>query len=148
MDFDALRAGLQQAIPLASHLGLEIREIVPGRGVVALPDRAQLRNHVGSQHAAALFAAGETASGAAFVSAFGERLADVTPLAESAEIAYREVARGIILATAEFDELPEELLDVLDDDGRVRFAVQVRLEDAQHVRVADMTVRWHVRLNR
>jgi acyl-coenzyme A thioesterase PaaI-like protein len=148
MDFDALRAGMQQAIPFNGFLGLEIREIAAGRGVVALPDREQLRNHVGSQHAGALFAAGEAASGAAMMSAFAPRLGEVTPLAEAAEISYRAVARGIVLATAEFAEDPDELLSVLDDEGVVRFEVDVRLEDAQHKCVAEMVVRWHVRAGR
>src|SRR3712207_7474748 len=57
-------------------------EVAPGRGVVRLPDRDELRNHVGSQHAGALFSAGEAASGAAFVGAFAERLGELTPPAQ------------------------------------------------------------------
>ena len=143
MDYDALRQGLQQAIPFNNHLGLEVREVSDSRGVVALPDRDQLRNHVGSQHAGALFGAGEAASGAAFVGAFAERLADVTPLAESAEIHYRKVAKGEILATGRLGE--DGLLEKLDAEGTVRFAVDVELADRSGDIVAEMTVRWHVR---
>ena len=46
--------------------------MAPDHGVVKLPDMANLHNHVGSQHAGALFSAGEAASGAAFVGAFVE----------------------------------------------------------------------------
>ena len=143
MDYDALRQGLQQAIPFNNHLGLEVREVSDSRGVVALPDRDQLRNHVGSQHAGALFGAGEAASGAAFVGTFAERLADVTPLAESAEIHYRKVAKGEILATGRLSE--DGLLDKLDAEGTVRFAVDVELADRSGDVVAEMQVRWHVR---
>ena len=62
MDFDAVAAGLNQAIPFNRHLGLVVQEVAPGRGVVTLPDDAALHNHVGSQHAGALFSAGEAAS--------------------------------------------------------------------------------------
>ena len=86
MDYDAIRAGMQDAIPFNSHVGLQIAEVGQGVGVVKLPDRSETRNHVGSQHAGALFAAGEAASGAAFVGAFSERLGDITPLAQSAQI--------------------------------------------------------------
>src|SRR5688572_4047743 len=99
MDYDALRQGLQQAIPFNNHLKLEVREVSADRGVVALGDHADLRNHVGSQHAGALFSAGEAASGAAFVGTFAERLGDITPLAQSADIEYKKVAKGEILAT-------------------------------------------------
>ena len=147
MDYDAIRAGLQAAIPYNVHLGLEVAEVAPGRGVVRLPDRAEIRNPVGSQHAGALFSAGEAASGAAFVGAFAERLGDLTPLAESAEIAYRKVAQGVITATGRLDTPAEELLAKLDDEGVVRFVVGVELTNATGDSVAEMTVRWHVRAN-
>ena len=146
MDYEAIRAGLQGAIPYNVHLGLQVAEVAPGRGVVRLPDRAEIRNHVGSQHAGALFSAGEAASGAAFVGTFAERLGDLTPLAESAEIAYRKLAQGTITATAALDE-GDELLAALDEEGVVRFPVEVELANAVGEPVAHMTVRWHVRRN-
>ena len=147
MDYDAIKAGLQAAVPYNVHLGLEVAEVDQGRGVVTLPDRAEIRNHVGSQHAGALFSAGEAASGAALVGTLGERLATLTPLAEGAEIAYRKVARGVITATGTLDTDPSELLSALDEDGVVRFAVAVELTNAVGDVVAEMTVRWHVRAN-
>ncbi|MDQ3739499.1 MAG: DUF4442 domain-containing protein [Actinomycetota bacterium] len=147
MDYDAIRVGLQGAIPYNVHLGLEVAEVAAGRGVVRLPDRAEIRNHVGSQHAGALFSAGEAASGAAFVGAFAERLGDLTPLAEGAEITYRKLAQGVITATATLDTDAEELRAALDEDGVVRFAVGVELTNAVGDVVAEMTVRWHVRVN-
>ena len=144
MDYDAIRAGLQGAIPYNVHLGLEVAEVAPGRGVVRLPDRAEIRNHVGSQHAGALFSAGEAASGAAFVGAFAERLGDITPLAQSAEIKYRKIAKGVIAATGTAPDA-EELLADLDSEGVVQFAVEVALTNAAGDVVATMTVNWHVK---
>ena len=147
MDYEAVRAGLQQAIPFNNHLGLEVTEIGPSRGVVALPDDGRLHNHVGSQHAGGLFSAGEAASGGAFVSAFGERLGEVTPLAKSADIRYLKLARGAISATATLGEEPEALFERLDADGRIEFPVDVEMTDAEGTKVAEMTVHWHVRKN-
>ena len=147
MDYDAIRAGLETAIPFNVHIGLEVVEVAPGRGVVRLPDRPDIRNHVGSQHAGALFSAGEAASGAAFVGAFAERLGDITPLAESGEIAYRKLAQGVITATGRLDTPAAELLSALDDEGVARFAIGVELTNATGDVVAEMTVRWHVRRN-
>ena len=146
MDYDALRQGLQQAVPFNSHLGLEIREVSDDRGVVCLRDHDHLRNHVGSQHAGALFSAGEAASGAAFVGMFAERLGDITPLAESAEITYKKVAKGEILATGRLGG-GDDLLQALDEDGKVRFCVDVELADRSGDVVAEMRVQWHVRAN-
>ena len=147
MDYEAIRGGLEHAIPFNRHIGLEIAEVAPGRGVVRLPDRDELRNHVGSQHAGALFGAGEAASGAAFVGAFAERLGDLTPLAQGAEIAYRKIAKGAITATGSLGGDRDELLSKLDADGKVEFPVEVELTNAGGDVVATMTVDWHVKKN-
>lgn len=144
-DFEAIRAGLQSAIPFNTHLGLEILEVAPARGVVRLPDTETLRNHVGSQHAGALFSLGEAASGAAFVGAFAARLGDLVPLAERAEIAYRRIALGPITATATLATPPEKILEDLEAEDRARFEVGVDLVNGAGDTVADMTVHWYVR---
>ena len=147
-DFDAIAAGLTQAVPFAGFLGLEITEVAEGEATVVLPERQELTNHVGSQHAGALFTAAETASGAAFVGAFAERMGDVTPLARSAEIAYEKIAKGPITAKAELGMPKDEALATLDADGKVEFPCEVVLTDSGGTRVATATVRWHVRLNK
>lgn len=147
MDYDAIRGGLQEAVPFNSHLGLEIQEVGAGVGVVKLPDRSELRNHVGTQHAGALFAAGEAASGAAFVGTFAERLGDITPLVRNAEIAYRKPGQGAITATGRLGNEPDELLADLDDAGKVEFVVDVELTNAHGDCVAEMSVQWSVKKN-
>lgn len=122
--------------------------MAPDHGVVRLPDEAQLHNHVGSQHAGALFTAGEAASGAAFVGAFVDVMGEVTPLAESAEIAYRRLAKGPITATGRFAEDREALLARLHEEGRIRFPIAVEMTDEQGTVVAEMMmVNWYVRRN-
>jgi acyl-coenzyme A thioesterase PaaI-like protein len=114
---------------------------------VRLPERPELTNHVGSQHAGALFTVAETASGAAFVGAFAARMGEVTPLARSAEISYEKIAKGPIEASATLGVPAEEALATLDAEGKVEFPCQVELADASGTRVATATVHWHVRLN-
>ena len=144
-DYDAMREALQGAIPDNTHVGLEVAEVADGRGVVRLPDDKKLHNHVGSQHAAGLFAAGEAASGAAFMGAFAEHLAGLTPLARSAEIDYRKLAKGVVTATATLGEDTDALLEKLESDGKVEFPVEIEMTDADDQVVAGMIVRWHVR---
>jgi acyl-coenzyme A thioesterase PaaI-like protein len=146
MDYEAMRAALGQ-IPLNVHLGLEVTELEPGRGVVVLPDTPEVKNHVGSQHAGALFSAGEAASGGAFLATFADMLGEVTPLAESAEIAYRKIARGPITATGRLTADREAIVAELESEGRARFPVEVELTDPDGNVVAEMTVRWYVRKN-
>jgi acyl-coenzyme A thioesterase PaaI-like protein len=147
MDYEAVRAGLQQAIPFNNHIGLEVLEVADGRGVVRLPAEPSLQNHVGSQHAGALFSAGEAASGAAFVGAFAEHMGGLTPLARRATIEYRKLARGPITATGTLSDERSSLLEKLESEGKVEFQVDVELADEDGTAVAQMSVDWHVRRN-
>jgi uncharacterized protein (TIGR00369 family) len=147
-DFDAIAQGMTQAVPFAGYLGLEITKVEAGEAVVVLPERTELTNHVGSQHAGALFTVAETASGAAFVGAFAERMGDVTPLARSAEISYEKIAKGPIEARAKLGVPAEDALATLDADGKVVFPCEIELTDADGQRVATATVQWHVRQNK
>ena len=128
VDYTAVAAGLSQAIPFNVHLGLETTSVAPDSGAVLLPDDEKLRNHVGSQHAGALFAAAEAASGAAFVGAFLDIMGEIT-------------------ASARFGEDADALKAKLREEGRVRFPVQVEMTDTTGNVVAEMTVDWYVRLN-
>lgn len=145
--FEAIAQGMTQAVPFAGHLGLEITKVAVGEATVVLPDRPELFNHVGSQHAGALFTLAETASGAAFVGAFAERMGDLTPLAKSAEISYEKIAKGPITAQGKLGVPRDEALATLDGEGRVEFPCEVEMSDAEGNRVAVATVHWHVRLN-
>lgn len=146
VDFDAIAKGMTMAVPFIGHLGLEITEISAGEATVRLPRRSELTNHVGSQHAGALFTVAETASGAAFVGAFAVRMGDITPLASSAEIDFLKVANGPITASARLGVDAAEALATLDADGKVEFPCEVELTDESGTRVASATISWHVRL--
>src|SRR5689334_7347578 len=104
IDSKALAEGLIASVPFAGTVGIEIVDITADgdkvRAVATLPDEARLHNHVAGPHAGALFALGETASGAVVMAAFGPHLALGTPLAVRADIAYAKLARGPVRATA------------------------------------------------
>lgn len=141
-----MKAGLGEAVPFVKTIGLEYVDLGPGTATVRLPDRPEQANHVGSQHAGTLFTVAETASGGAFISAFAERLGEVTALAKSARIDYEKLAKGPIDATATLGDA-DELLERLDADGKVEFPIEVELHDQDGTRVATATVDWHVRKN-
>jgi len=142
-----MAAGMTQAVPFVAFLGLEVAKIEPGESLVILPERTELTNHVGSQHAGALFGAAEAASGAAFLGAFADRLGDVTPLARSARISYGKIANGPIEARGKLGVPAAEALATLDSEGKVVFPCEVVLTDSEGREVATATVDWHVRLN-
>jgi len=148
VDFDAIAKGMSMAVPFVNHLGIEIVDVSAGEATVRLPRGEELTNHVGSQHAGALFTVAETASGAAFVGAFAERMGDLTPLARSAEISYDKVAKGPITAKAKLGISAAKAHEILDADGKVEFPCDVELTNADGDLVAAANVRWHVRLKR
>ncbi|HWC48956.1 MAG TPA: DUF4442 domain-containing protein [Solirubrobacterales bacterium] len=145
-DFDLIAKGMSQAVPFVGHLGVEVTSIGEGEATAVLPDRGELFNHVGSQHAGALFTVAETASGAAFVGAFAERMGDLIPLARSAEISYEKIAEGPVTAKAKLGVSAAKALETLDADGKVEFPCDVELTNADGDQVAAANVRWHVRL--
>ena len=147
LDYEPVLAGLESAIPYNRYLGLSVSEVTEGSGVVVLPEADHLHNHVGSQHAGALFSAGEAASGAAFVGAFAEQMGNITPLARTADISYLKLAKGPITATGRLAGAKADLLSTLEADGKVEFPVTVDLTDKDGQTVAQMTVNWHVRRN-
>jgi acyl-coenzyme A thioesterase PaaI-like protein len=145
MDLEPLRAGMEQAVPFNGHLGLEIVEVAVGRGVARLPDNEALRNHTGSQHASALFAVGQAASGASLAAVFVDQIAELELAPEAAEITYKKIPRGPLTATGVLGANPDELLAELGREGQVAFGIDVSIVDGAGDVVADMTVRWNVR---
>ena len=144
MDFEGLRAGLAAAVPFNGTLGIAYDELSRERAVLRLPDRPELHNHVGGPHAGAMFSLGESASGGIVIANFAELMGTVTPLAASAEIAYRKLAKGDVTATATLGRDRDEVLAELDGTGRARFPVHVTLADGTG-ETGQMTVRWHLR---
>jgi len=133
-------------LPFNLHLGLEIREEA-GKSVVWMPDTAPLKNHIGTQHAGALFTLGEAASGAAVLDAFVDLLASATPLAKTATIEYKKVARGPILARGALAEPADAIRARVEAEGKTVFDVNVVLSDEAGVEVVTMRVSWHLRKN-
>ena len=147
MDFEALKAGLVAAVPFNSTIGIEYDELSRERAVLRLPERPDLHNHVGGPHAGAMFSLGEAASGGVVIANFAELLGTVTPLAKSAEIAYRKVAMGDVTATATLQRNRDDVLADLEANGKAEFDVSITIADATQT-TAEMTVRWHLRANR
>ena len=146
LDSDAAKQMLG-SLPLVAHLGVEIADVTPRAGSAQLPDREHLKNHMGTQHAGALFTVGEAASGAAVLGAFGEAMGALTPVAKTARIDYKKPARGLITAKASLAEPVEDVMARLDQNGKAVFEVRVALHDATGLLVAEMQVDWHLRKN-
>ncbi|MEC9399851.1 MAG: DUF4442 domain-containing protein [Myxococcota bacterium] len=141
---ELVRKAYGRIVPFARHSHIKMKVIEPGYAVAILPDKKELRNHIGSQHAAALYCLAESASGGAMIGVLGARVMKVRPVAATASIEYKKVARGPIEAVARTTQRPEEILETLDREGKVRFDVEVVLHDQKMREVCAVTVNWHV----
>src|ERR1700674_1102838 len=147
MELDQLKVMMAGVVPLNRHLGIEIVDLQAGVASARLPEAPHLLNHVGTQHAAALFAVAEAASGAAVAGALADVITTVTPLARSAQIAYLQPARGAITASARLDCDAAEMRAKLDADGKADFAGAVDLTEGQGVKGAQVGGGWSGRKN-
>lgn len=146
-DFDAIAAGLRQAVPFVRTLGLEFTELSAERAVLRLPDDPAVHNHVGGPHAGAMFTLGESATGAIVLGSFADLLATHTPLAHGAQIRYRALARGPVTAEATLVTPAEQVRAAVAAEGKARFDVGVVLRDVQDTITGEMTVTWALRPN-
>lgn len=144
MLYDMIRSQMGQNVPFARHAGVEIDAVDKGRASARLPFRPEGLNHIGTQHAAALFALGETASGAAMAGTFAPMLLEVRPVAAEASIRYFGLAKGQVTADARVEAEPDALLEAVRTEGKVRFPIVVSLKGEDGIEVGEMMVDWHV----
>ncbi|MFC5853774.1 DUF4442 domain-containing protein [Streptomyces chlorus] len=136
---------LAATVPMARTLNLDFLETTAERAVVSLPDQDDYHNHVGGPHAGAMFTLGESASGAVVLAAFGEQLARAVPLAVRAEIAYRKLAMGPVIATATLGRPAAEVVAELDEGRRPEFPVSIAIRREDGAVTGEMTVVWTLR---
>lgn len=148
MTYDLIRKQLGSSVPFAKHVGVEIERIESGRATARLPFRAEGLNHLGTQHAAALFTLGEAASGAAMAGTFAPILLEIRPVAAQASIRFLAVAKGPVRADAVVTGDAKELVDAVKAGGKTQFPVVVTLTGEDQSKVGEMTVDWHVSLKR
>ena len=142
--YEFIRSQLGTTVPFAAHAGVEVLSVGDGVASAQLAQTEFSVNHIGSQHAGALFTLAEAASGAAMIGALVDRVLDVRPLVRSAQIDYRRVARGTIPARATTSVAGAEIRAALDRDGRTDSVVEVTLSDSGATDVATVTVEWAI----
>ncbi len=143
--YDVIREQISKTVPFARHAGVELVRIDDGVGEAELRQTETSANHLGSQHAGALFTLGEAASGAAMAGALAPLLLEIRPVAADARISFSKIAKGTISAIGRTSKPGAELLRALEQDGRVAFDVDVVLTDEAGDRVSMMTVEWNVK---
>ena len=144
MVYDRIKQQMMDTLPFVRLLGISIDDIGAGTSKVSMPEDPRLNNHLGTQHAGALFTLAETASGAAMAGGFAELILGLRPVAKESRIAYQKLARG---ATRAEGRVPGDLAALkaqLAQDGKVAFPVAVDIFDSEGTLAAQVTVDWYL----
>lgn len=150
MDTDYAQVGqlMQSMVPWVKTTGIEFIEAGPTKIVVTLPDEEQYRNHVGGPHAAMMFGAAETASGALMITAFADQLASATPLVVRGEITYTKLALGALRASAELGRDAAEVIAELAAGTRPEIPITVTISNADGQQTGQLEVLWTLKPHR
>jgi acyl-coenzyme A thioesterase PaaI-like protein len=138
MDFEGVKKGMPTLVPMVGTLSIEFLELNETTAVVRLPDQQPYHNHIGG----AMFTLGESASGALVLGNFADHLDKVVPLAVEANIAYKKVAMGPVLATATMTRTVAEVLAELDSGTRPEFRVDIEISTEDGTVTGTMYVVW------
>ena len=144
MVYDRIKQQMMDTLPFVRLLGISIDDIGAGTSKVSMPEDPKLNNHLGTQHAGALFTLAETASGAAMAGGFAELILGLRPVAKESRIQYQKLARG---ATRAEGRVPGDLAALkvqLAQDGKVAFPVAVDIFDFEGTLAAQVTVDWYL----
>ncbi|MEJ5308803.1 MAG: PaaI family thioesterase [Anaerolineae bacterium] len=92
MDVAAVQSLIEEKVPLAGFIGLEVDAVETGRARLRMPFSPQIKNHLDIAYAGAIFALAEIAGGVAMLSAFEQE--GYTVLARRMEIDYVRPSRS------------------------------------------------------
>ena len=144
MVYDRIRQQMMETLPFVRLLGISIDDIGAGTSKVSMPLDPKLNNHLGTQHAGALFTLAETASGAAMAGGFADLILGLRPVAKESRIQYQKVAKGATHATARVPGDLTALKAALKAEGKVAFPVEVDVFDAEGTLAAQVQVDWYL----
>lgn len=146
--YDMIKAQLSTIVPFQNHVGVTLVEVGDGMASASLVQRDAVSNHIGTVHAGAMFTLGEAASGAAMAGALAPVILQMRPVAAVGSIAFKKIAKGTLTAQANTSRPGAELMQAIEDDGKVAFDVTIDIRDVADETVAEMTVNWHVSATR
>jgi len=129
-------------LPFNNFIGLKKSD--KSEYLLMLEDRPEYRNHLNTVHASALFALAEASSGLFLLNEFSE-LTDIVPVVRKVEIKYRKPAAGSVFSKVKFQELgKKEILNMLNQRGRVLLTVEVSLFDGAGIQLMQSIFEWFI----
>lgn len=114
--------------------------------LLQLDAKKEYTNHLGTVHAAALFALAEGSGAQCMLKAFPADMIDqVIPVLRKAEVTYKKPSSGVIVSKAKLKSGKiDEIVQELNAKKRILLITTVELFDAQHTRVFIADFEWFV----
>ncbi len=141
---EELRAAVEQGIPFLTKVRVVVEEITPGRVRLRFPHDPTNANYLGTTHAAAIFAFGETCAGLAAGASFD--LARLHMVARHAAIEFREPVTGELVSVVEIPaDTITRVMESLERAGRASLPVKVTMHNTAGEMAAEMTVEYAFR---
>lgn len=114
--------------------------------LLQLDARKEYTNHLGTVHAAALFALAEGSGAQFLLNSFpDEMVGSVIPVLRKVEVTYKKPANGVIVSSAKLkDETIENITLQLNSKKRVLLTTTVDLFDTEIVKVFTANFEWFV----
>jgi acyl-coenzyme A thioesterase PaaI-like protein len=141
---EMIRDNMGSTVPFAIHVGIQLTTVNDGSAQATLVEQPFTLNHVATAHAGAMFSLAETASGAAMAGTFADEIFAIRPLVRTANISYKKVGRGDLIAHATTRIPSTELRALLATHGRVAFWVDVAIRNIDGMEIAHFEAEWIV----
>lgn len=130
-------------IPFNKFLGISLAN--NKEYLLQLDARTEYTNHLGTVHAAALFALAEGSGGQFLLNCFPGQAGDVIPVVRKAEVVFKKPASGLIVSTAHFkDDTIENIQIQLNTKKRASLITTIELLDAENNKVFIANFEWFV----
>lgn len=136
---------MASTVPFVASVGFEVTAIDGDSVTVDLPDVPDVKNHVGTAHAAAAFGAAETASGAVIMHALGPHVGELIAVLKNAEIKYTTPATGAITVVATPRLAPIASIEECLAEGRALLDVDCVLTSEDGSENARASFTWYLR---
>lgn len=144
--YEMIRQSMKDTVPFAKHTGIELEHIEPMMARASLEQTSQTTNHMGSQHAGALFTLGETAAGGAVAASFAPFMLGMKAFPTDMGIRLEKLGKGRIVATAQIHGDLTELHATLKAKKRVEFESNVNLVEDSGNTIGSVNSSWVVKI--
>ena len=144
MDASDVQSLIEEKVPVADFLGLEVEVVEPGHARLRMPFGPPIKNHLDIVYAGAIFSLAEIAGGVAMLSAFEQD--SCTVLARRMEIDYVRPSRSDLLCEVTVpDSKVAENRAAVQAEGKADVTLSIEVQDERGRVVARVSAFYYLR---